>query len=66
MTVSDNKQYLIQKYNRTIISKPETAKELSSSPATIDRMRQRGELQSKAIGGRIFFTVDSIAEFLAE
>jgi predicted DNA-binding transcriptional regulator AlpA len=53
-----------QRHKKSILNKRETAIELGVSQATIDRLRQSGQLKSKKIGGGIFFTINEIAAFL--
>ncbi|RXK03334.1 AlpA family transcriptional regulator [Halarcobacter bivalviorum] len=53
-------------YKRSLLSKKETAKELNISQATIDRLRQSGQIKSKRVGGGIYFTLDEIARFICE
>lgn len=55
-----------EKHNKMLLSKKETAKELNVSEATIDRLRQMGQLSSKKILGQIMFSIDEIARFLYE
>ena len=61
MSTLDNLQ---QKYQKLLLSKKETASELNISQATLDRLRKNGEIQSKKVGGGIFFTLNEIALFL--
>ncbi|MCW8895004.1 helix-turn-helix domain-containing protein [Sulfurimonas sp.] len=55
-----------ENHNKMLLSKKETAKELNVSEATIDRLRQMGQLSSKKILGQIMFSIDEIARFLYE
>ena len=55
---------LYSKYGKFVISKKDTAKELNISPIGVDRLRKNGLIQSKKIGGQIFFGIDEIARFL--
>lgn len=53
-------------YKRTLLSKKEAAIELNISQATIDRLRQTGQIRSKKVGGGVYFTLDEIARFINE
>ena len=53
-------------HNKMLLTKKETASELNISEATIDRLRQRGQLSSKKVLGQIMFSLDEIARFLYE
>lgn len=57
---------LRENYKKMLLTKKETANELNVSEATIDRLRQSGELNSKKILGQIMFSLDEIARFLYE
>jgi len=61
MTTIDNLQ---QRYNKLLLSKKETAKELNISEATLDRLRKLGQIKSKKVLGGVFFTIKEIASFL--
>jgi excisionase family DNA binding protein len=56
---------LQNKYNKMLLSKAETAQELNVSQATIDRLRKQGAIKSKKVGGQIFFTLATVAEYVA-
>ncbi len=51
---------------RMLLTKKETANELNISSATIDRLRKNGELNSRKIGGGVYFTIEEIARFVYE
>ena len=51
-------------YGTALLSKSQAAKELSVSRATLDRMRQTGEITSKKIGSQIRFSVKEIARLV--
>lgn len=53
-------------YKRMLLTKKETAHELNISSATVDRLRKNGELNSRKIGGGIYFTLEEIARFVYE
>ena len=55
---------LQQRHPKSLLSKKETAKELNISQATLDRLRKSGAIQSKRVGGGVYFTLNMIAEFL--
>ena len=53
-------------YKKMLLTKKETAKELNISEATIDRLRQNGQLKSRKVLGSIMFSLDEIARFIYE
>ena len=53
-------------YNKMLLTKKEIASELNVSEATIDRLRQQGQLSSKKVLGQIMFSLDEVARFLYE
>ena len=53
-------------YKRMLLTKKETAIELNLSSATIARLRKNGELNSRKIGGGVYFTIEEIARFVYE
>lgn len=53
-------------YNKMLLTKKETAKELNVSEATIDRLRQNGQINSKKVLGQVMFSLDELARFLYE
>jgi len=53
-------------YNKMLLTKKEIASEINVSEATIDRLRQQGQLNSKKILGQIMFSLDEVARFLYE
>lgn len=53
-------------YEKMLLSKRETAKELGVGEATIDRLRKNGKLSSKKVLGQVMFSLDEISRFLAE
>ena len=57
---------LQQRYKKSLLSKKETAEELSISTATLDRLRKKGLIRSKRVGGGIYFTLKEIAIFIGE
>lgn len=65
MGFSEYVELLQNKYGKMLLSKRETAKEVGVSEATIDRLRKMGVIHSKKVGGQIFFTIASVAEYVA-
>ena len=61
MTTLENLQ---QRYKKSFLSKKETAKELNISQATLDRLRKANAINSKKVGGGIYFTLEQIASFV--
>jgi hypothetical protein len=57
---------LRENYKKMLLTKKETANELNVSEATIDRLRQNGQISSKKVLGQIMFSIDEIARFLYE
>lgn len=66
MRLKEIVEILQKKYKKMLLSKAETAIELNVSQTTIDRFRKQGIIKSKKMGGQIFFTLSTVAEFLAE
>lgn len=66
MSQQDFLNMLRDNYKKMLLTKKETAKELNVSEATIDRLRQNGQLNSKKILGQIMFSLDEVARFLYE
>ena len=64
MTQIEYVEILRKNYNRVLLTKKETAHELNISSATVDRLRKNGELNSRKIGGGIYFTLEEIARFI--
>ena len=60
-TIVENIQ---QRYKKSLLSKKEAAEELNISTATLDRLRKKGLIRSKRVGGGIYFTLNEIALFL--
>lgn len=57
---------LRENHKKMLLTKKETAKELSVSEATLDRLRGNGDITSKKVLGQIMFSIDEIARFLAD
>ncbi|MCG3676215.1 helix-turn-helix domain-containing protein [Aliarcobacter butzleri] len=66
MSQQDFLNMLRDNYKKMLLTKKETAKELNVSEATIDRLRQNGQLNSKKILGQVMFSLDEVARFLYE
>jgi excisionase family DNA binding protein len=56
---------LHKKYNTSLLSKTQTAQELNISRATLDRMRQNGEIRSTRIMGQVRFRIQDVVELLS-
>ena len=66
MTREEQFMTMRETHKKMLLTKSETAKELSISQATVDRLRASGELNSKKVLGQIMFSLDEIARFLSE
>ena len=66
MSQLDFTTMLRENYKKMLLTKKQTANELSVSEATIDRLRQNGKLNSKKVLGQIMFSIDEVARFLYE
>ena len=56
---------LQSKYGRMLLSKSETANEIGISEATLDRLRKQNAIRSKKVGGKVFFTIANVADYIA-
>ena len=54
-------EQLRKQYGTSLLNKTNASKEISVSRATIDRMRQEGQIKSKLVGKQIRFHVNEIA-----
>lgn len=61
MTTLENLQ---QRYTKSLLTKKETAKELSISEATLDRLRKANAINSKKVLGGIYFSLEEVAAFV--
>lgn len=61
MSTFDSLQH---RYQKSLLNKKETAKELNISQATLDRLRKSGEIKSKRVGGGVYFSLNELASFL--
>jgi hypothetical protein len=66
MSQLDFLNMLRKNYNKMLLTKKEIASEVNVSEATIDRLRQKGQLSSKKVLGQVMFSIDEIARFLYE
>ena len=57
---------LRENHKKMLLTKKETAQELSVSEATLDRLRKDGAITSKRVMGQIMFGIDEIARFLED
>ena len=57
---------LRENHKKMLLTKKETANELSISEATLDRIRANGDIDHKKVLGQIMFSIDEVARFLAE
>ena len=57
---------LRENHKKMLLTKKETAKELSISEATLDRIRANGDIDAKKVLGQVMFSIDEIARFLAD
>ena len=65
MTIVEQLKIEIQnRYKKLLLNKKEASKELGISISTLDRLRKSGYLREKRIGGRVFFTLDEIVDFI--
>ena len=64
MEYSRIRDNFITKYQKELLTKKEAASELRISESTIDRLRKSEVIQCKFIGGKVFFTIDSIANYI--
>ena len=55
---------LRKQYGTALLSKHQAAKELSISRATIDRMRNDGQIKSQLVGKQIRFNVTEVARIV--
>ncbi len=58
---NDFAEHLRKQYGTALLNKHIASKELSVSRATLDRMRQQGEIKSQKVGQQIRFNVKEIA-----
>lgn len=57
---------LRENHKKMLLTKKETANELSISEATLDRIRSNGDIESKKVLGQIMFSIDEVARFLVD
>ena len=66
MEQSEFLSLLRENHKKMLLTKRETAKELSISEATLDRIRSNGDIETKKVLGQIMFGIDEVARFLAD
>lgn len=54
-------EYLRKQYGTALLSKAQASKELSISRATLDRMRNDGQIKSQKVGQQIRFNATEVA-----
>ena len=57
---------LRESYNKMLLTKKETAQELSISEATLDRIRGNGDIEPSKVLGQIMFSISEVARYLAD
>ncbi len=62
--ISNYAESLRKQYGTALLSKHQAARELSISRATLDRIRNSGEIRSKRIGSQVRFNVTEIARIV--
>jgi len=65
-SINDYAESLRKQHGTPLLSKTITAKELSISRATLDRMRTNGQIKSQRIGQQVRFNVTEIARVIME
>lgn len=53
-----------KRYKKSLLNKKEAAQELGISTSSLDRLRQKGSIKSKQVGGLICFSISEIASFI--
>ena len=66
MSQIDFTKMLRDNYKKMLLTKKETAQELSVSEASLDRMRKQGLITSKKVLGQIMFNIGEVSRFLAD
>ena len=66
MGQTEFRSLLRENHKKMLLTKKETAQELSISEATLDRLRKNDDIESKKVLGQIMFSIDEVARFLAE
>lgn len=59
--IEEEVKVLLAMFGKSILNKKDTAFYLDISTMTLDRMRRKGEIKSKRIGGQVKFRVKEIA-----
>ncbi len=60
----DYAESLRKQHGTALLSKAQTAKELSISRATLDRMRHDGQIKSQMIGQQVRFNATEVARIV--
>lgn len=58
--------YLRERHKKMLLNKRTASSELGISEASLDRLRQLGQIQSKKVLGQIMFPIDELARFIAD
>ncbi len=66
MTQEEYLAMLRKNHKKMLLNKGLAAEELGISEATLDRLRNLGDISSKKVLGRIMFSIDEIARFIAD
>lgn len=64
MSKIEFREMLRENHKKMLLSKKETANELNISEATIDRLRQQGQISSRKVLGQVMFSLDEVARFI--
>ena len=59
-------QLLRESHGKLLLSKKETASELSVTGATVDRLRKTGDIVGIKVKGQVMFTIGEIASFICD
>jgi len=66
MSHTDFISMLRENYKKMLLTKKQTANEIGVSEATIDRLRQIGQIKSRKVLGQIMFPIDEVARFIVD
>ena len=66
MTQQEFLQILRDSYKKMLLNKRQVAQELGISQASIDRLRNNGQISSKKVLGQVMFSIDEVARYLAD
>lgn len=62
--INNYAESLRKQYGSALLNKQQASKELSISRATLDRMRQNGQIKSKRVGQQVRFHVTEVARII--